>query len=164
MSVNFFKPFLWSLPEDDRDRQIANGFHLGVEWIRQVQILDIAAGWIPVLEKFESDLVPALRAKTMGIALLLIDFDDQPYRIEIAKDRVPEDLKERVLVLGALRTPERLKQSGFAAGYEGIGTKLAEACKADSIQIWEHEHLKHNLPEVQRMRKKIRPILFPCSN
>ncbi|HEX4229241.1 MAG TPA: hypothetical protein VHZ07_11265 [Bryobacteraceae bacterium] len=59
MSVNKFKPHVLILPEDDANRQLANGFLLALDPIvqRNVQVLPVAGGWIEVLHCFKSDHV-----------------------------------------------------------------------------------------------------------
>lgn len=44
MSVNLYEPHVFVIPEDDANRQLADGFHLEVDWSRQkqMQILRVA--------------------------------------------------------------------------------------------------------------------------
>jgi hypothetical protein len=55
MSVNRDKPHVYVLPEDDANRQLANGFFAEVDWNRQrqMQVLPPAGGWIEVLNRFK---------------------------------------------------------------------------------------------------------------
>jgi hypothetical protein len=48
MSVNRYKQHVLILPEDDANRQIANGFLLDVN-ARQVQVQNVGGGWSAVL-------------------------------------------------------------------------------------------------------------------
>ena len=59
MSVNKYQPHVLVLPEDDANRQLANGFHLQVAWTRQrqMQVLPVAGGWNEVLNLFKSEHV-----------------------------------------------------------------------------------------------------------
>jgi len=59
MSVNKFLPHVFVLPEDDANRQLANGFHLQIasNLQRQMQVLPVAGGWVDVLNLFESEHV-----------------------------------------------------------------------------------------------------------
>jgi hypothetical protein len=56
--------------------------------------------------------------------VLLIDFDGQASRVDDAKRTIPERLSDRVFILGAWTTPERLKSVGLGT-YETIGSALA---------------------------------------
>jgi hypothetical protein len=46
MSVDKYSPHVLVLPEDDANRQLANGFHLNTDWnrSRQMQVLAAAGG------------------------------------------------------------------------------------------------------------------------
>ena len=54
MGVNQYKPHVLVLPEDDANSSLANGFHLELGQIRQMQVLEVAGGWNEVLTLFES--------------------------------------------------------------------------------------------------------------
>jgi len=160
MSVNKFKPHVLIIPEDRRDEQIANGFLLH----DQVKNLDVerpAAGWSGVLEKFQIELVPYLNKYQEGRAILLIDFDDH---YKDRRDRfdkaIPDDLKNRVFVLGVKETPEALKRS-LGKDFETIGKELAESCYKDVDGLWTHDHLAHNNPDRVKLIQSVQRILFP---
>ncbi len=57
MSVNRYQAHVFVLPEDDANSQMANGFHLQVEpaRLRRMRVLQVAGGWLKVLEQFLSD-------------------------------------------------------------------------------------------------------------
>ena len=57
MSVNKYQPHVLVLPEDDANRQLANGFLLD-QYLstRKIQVLEEVGGWIQVLERFLSGL------------------------------------------------------------------------------------------------------------
>jgi hypothetical protein len=58
MSVNKNRPHIFVLPEDDANRQLANGFFLDHSlWNRRrsFQVLAEAGGWGRVSECFQSD-------------------------------------------------------------------------------------------------------------
>lgn len=51
--MNKYKPHVLVLPEDDANRQIANGFLLNSNLNRNaIQILPIAGGWLKVVDTF----------------------------------------------------------------------------------------------------------------
>ena len=58
MSVNKYLPHVLVLPEDDANRQLANGFLLDRALMtRSIQVLAEAGGWTAVLDRFKSDHV-----------------------------------------------------------------------------------------------------------
>lgn len=90
---------------------------------------------------------------------MLIDFDSNTERLSYAKSQIPEDLKDRVFVLGVLSEPERLR-SDIKKIFEGIGETLANECFDDTNKLWEHELLRHNKAELNRMILSVKPFLF----
>jgi hypothetical protein len=160
MSVNKELPHIIVLPEDDADRQLANGFLLEVEFARQrqMQVLPVARGWRNVLRLFNSEHVPKMNINPYRHIILLIDFDGRRDRLEIAKAAIPDHLFDRVFVLGALSNPERLRDS--LGTFETIGLKLAKDCRDETDATWGHELLRHNESELTRLRDPIRRILF----
>jgi hypothetical protein len=162
MSVNKFRPHVNVIPEDRADEQIANGFvqHHQVD-SRQTFIMPCADGWGDVLEKFRIEWIPYLRKYPLGHVILLIDFDSQyDGRRERFQKAIPEDLNNRVFVVGAKETPEALKQA-LGMNYEGIGRSLAEECYQGTVSLWSHEQLEQNEPDRLRMVEIVRPIAFP---
>ena len=161
MSVNRHQPHVLVLPEDDRNRQMAVGFEqeLDSSVIRSIQVLEVAGGWLEVLNRFESDHVVLMDKYPERHMVLLIDFDSRVERLNYAVGRIPGRLKDRVFILGALTRPEELRSAGLGK-YEEIGQKLARDCREQTDTTWSHDLLKHNATEVGRLRQHIRPILF----
>jgi hypothetical protein len=161
MSANMDRPHILVLPEDDADRQLANGFLLEVDWIRQrqMQVLKVAGGWKKVLECFQSDHIEDMNRCRHRFMVLLIDFDEKEDRLDKAKKAIPDDLKDRVFVLGARKDPEGLRRAGLGS-LETIGKALARDCREDVDATWGHALLQHNASELDRLRKHVRPILF----
>jgi hypothetical protein len=159
MSVNKNKPHVLVLPEDDADRQLANGFHMEVAMIRQMQVLPEVGGWRKVLDYFQSDHANYMRRYPQRYMVLLIDFDNEEDRLDTAKRFIPDDLKDRVFVLGALGEPEDLRSSGLGSP-ETIGKGLAKDCREETDEIWGHDLLRHNASELDRLRQHVRTILF----
>jgi len=132
MSVNRYQPHVLIIPEDRADEQIANGFtkHDQVT-LKQVQVMPYADGWPGVLNKFMTQYISYLRNYKNAYIVLLIDFDakyeSQRHRFDTA---VPDDLKDRVFVVGAKEDPERLRQV-MGKGFEEIGSDLADDCYKD---------------------------------
>ena len=158
MSVNRYKPHILILPEDDANRQLANGFVLDLD-TGQVQILQEAGGWLHVCNDFVSQHVHGMRRYDQRLMVLLIDFDDDPKRLQCVLDRVPADLADRVFVLGAKTEPEALKQA-LLASYEVIGQRMAADCRTGTQTIWAHQMLKHNTSQLGRLCQAASHILF----
>ena len=158
MSVNRELPHVFVIPEDDANRQLANGFHLGLDLTRQMQVLLVAGGWRKVLERFRSDHVREMDNPNQ-VVVLLIDFDAQANRLEQAKAEIPDHLIDRVFILGAWTEPEDLKAD--LGTYETIGLAMAKDCREETDRIWGHDLLRHNSSEIDRLRERVCPILFP---
>ncbi|MCX6632003.1 MAG: hypothetical protein NTW28_30710 [Candidatus Solibacter sp.] len=158
MSVNRHKQHLLVLPEDDANRQLANGFLLHPSLSPQIQVLEVAGGWLKVLDRFEADHVGKMNAYPDRFMVLLIDFDGHQDRLDRAKASIPDNLKDRVFVLGVWTEPEALK--AILGSYEGIGLAMAKDCLEETATTWGHELLRHNAGEMERLRQQVRPILF----
>lgn len=159
MSVNRHKPHVLVLPEDDANRQLANGFLLHPSLSTQIQVLEEVGGWSKVLDCFERDHVRAMITYPSRTMVLLIDFDGQEDRLDRAKAVIPGNLKDRVFVLGVWTEPEALK-ANLGRRYEEIGQAMAEDCHHATATTWRHELLQHNTSEIERMRQQVRSILF----
>lgn len=162
MSVNKYLPHVYVIPEDEAGEQIANGFVLHDQVkARQIQVMPCAGGWSKgVLQTFQSEYIPYLRNHAEGHVILLIDFDGQyDNRRTNFEQAVPDDLKDRVFVVGAKQTPELLRQ-GLGRSFEEIGLSLADDCYQDTEAVWGHDHLKHNDPDRLRLVQRVKPILF----
>ena len=157
MSVNKHLPHVLVLPEDDANRQLANGFQLEVDStrLRQMSVLEVAGGWREVLDRFESDHVTQMDRYLSRHMILLIDFDRKEDRFEYARNRIPERLRHRVFVLGVWSEPEDLHRP-----LEPTGSALAKDCREETNTAWGHELLRHNADELTRLRLHVRPILF----
>jgi hypothetical protein len=163
MSVNRDKPHVLVLPEDGANLQLAKGFHLQVDWtqFRQMQVLNPTGGWTKVLKQFQSDHVVEMQKYPGRFMVLLIDFDGRRERLDSARAKIPEHLTDGVFILGALTTPEALKQD--LGPYEEIGSAMAKDCRDGTDSIWGHRLLQHNAREIDRLRTRVRPILFPSN-
>lgn len=88
--MNKYQPHILVLPEDDANRQIANGFLLEPDLDpRRIQILPNAGGWMAVRECFEIDYLNAMRALPLRHMVLLVDFDEQGDRLTLVREVVP---------------------------------------------------------------------------
>lgn len=163
MSCNKYEDHILIFPEDEANSKIALGFVL-CSYVRdqRVQILPYAKGWKKVVEKFKSYHISQLKKYNSRRLLLLIDFDNDLSRLSKIKSEVPNDLKDRVFILGAKTEPEKLKQSiNQINSFESIGNKLADECvDLESHGLWEHELLIINKSERTRLIENVRPFLF----
>ena len=161
MSINKEKPHLYVLPEDDANRQIANGFLLNPMLNSYViQVLPVAGGWRKVVELFEIDYCKKIQKYPEGRIVFLIDFDNKHEdRLSFIFTNIPEDIKTRVFVLGVLSEPEKLKAQSQLS-YENIGKELANDCAESKEVYWSRDLLKHNQPELQRLFNSVKPFLF----
>jgi hypothetical protein len=158
--INRYTPHLLVLPEDDANRQIANGFLLSSKLnSRAIQVLPEARGWEDVVEKFTNDYASTMRQYSHRMIALLIDFDQDEDRLDYVKQHIPSDLENRVFVLGVLSEPERLR-SDIKKNFEEIGETLANDCPDETNELWEHELLKHNKTELARMVPSVKSFLF----
>lgn len=161
--MNREKNHVLVFPEDDANRQLANGFHLQVASnLRHcMRVLPVAGGWHEVLGLFVSDHVAEMERWPLRFMILLIDLDNHPNRLGEALQEIPPHLRDRVFILGVLSEPERLKAALNKKPLELIGSELADDCRNGVVGNWDHDLLKHNAPELNRLRNQLCPILFP---
>jgi len=159
MSVNKHRPHVLVLPEDDADRQLANGFHLALGSPRQIQVLPEIGGWGKVLDRFNSDHVRDMSGLPHRSVVLVIDFDGDLSRLEKAKESIPVELADRVFVIGVLSEPEVLK-ADLCCSLEAIGVAMASDCREGTSTTWGHPLLQHNAGEIERLHRRVRPVLF----
>jgi hypothetical protein len=162
MSVNKYEDHVFVWPEDDANRQIANGFIQNSNVNdRAIQVLPNADGWIKVVEKFQKNHVSEMGEKfPKRMMVLLIDFDENyEYRFSYVKKRIPKDLEKRVFVLGVLSEPEKLR-TNLKKNFENIGESLAKDCSDNTNELWGHALLKHNKDELDRIIQSVKPFLF----
>ena len=158
--MNKMVPHVLVLPEDDANRQLANGFQLDPSLDpRRMQILEEAGGWLEVVDRFKVVHVPEMERNTNRFMVLLLDFDRRENRFKEVMAEIPAHLNERVFVLGAWSEPEELRRA--LGSYEAIGAALAKDCRDNTHDTWAHDLLKHNVGELERLRQQVRPILFP---
>ncbi|MBL8878027.1 MAG: hypothetical protein JNG88_02815 [Phycisphaerales bacterium] len=161
MSVNKYKPHVYVIPEDDANRQIANGFvgHVRVA-TRQAQVVEPAGGWTRVLDTFKKGYVPLLQQSEHMHVVMIVDFDgDAVGRRSEFESKVPEPLRSRVFVIGPRDTPESLAQA-LGLKLEGIGQALADECDGEQTDIWNHEQLRHNEADRLRLLQTVKGFLF----
>ena len=160
MSVNKYQPHVLVLPEDDANRQIANGFHqaLNVNPLA-LQVMPPAGGWAKVLDKFEQDHLAGVRKYAQRRIVLLMDFDNDQARYYVAWGRIPEDVRSRVFVLGVLSEPEQLRRK-TGKHFEAIGNIVAEDCPDERNELWIDELLEDNTSEVDRFITSVNSFLF----
>ena len=158
--VNRHKPHIYVIPEDDANRQIAVGFELDYRLrSRVLQVMKPAGGWRVVIDMIIHEYIVMLQSNLNANVVGIIDCDGHEARIAEEFIRIPENLRDRVFILGTLREPENFKES-VRLSFEKIGRKLADECFCDEFEIWNHEDLIHIKDEVRRAKSTLRPILF----
>jgi len=142
-------------------RQIANGFknnpHVDAS---QIKVMPEAGGWSKVLDTFREEYIPKLKSNKLVHVIMLIDFDGKyAARRGDFESQTPNDIKDRVFVVGVKQNPQELKRE-LGKKLEQIGSLLADDCFAGTLTTWSHEHLKHNDPDRLRLIGVVKPILF----
>jgi hypothetical protein len=161
MTMNKYADHVFVIPEDEADRQIADGFvlHHQVKTTR-IQVMPPAGGWPKVLQTFIDEYIQRLKNYHLSRVVLLIDFDgDIDQRLARFEQAIPQDLRNRVFVVGTRDNPEILKNA-LNLSFEMIGQSLANDCTAAVTVHWDHEQLHHNEAERQRMVQTVKPFLF----
>lgn len=160
--INKYLPHVLVIPEDDANRQIANGFLLHHGLIsRNIQVLPPSGGWTRVVENLCTNQVPDLRRFAQRRIVLLIDYDRQfARRFQDIQQRIPADLSIRVFILGVFSEPEELKRDLGHTGLEKIGEALADDCSRNTDEVWRNHLLIHNQGELGRLVNDVKPILF----
>lgn len=161
--INRYKKHIIVLPEDEDNIQIANGFlvhHPNLKE-RAIQVMGPCRGWKKVVDVFTEEYALEMMGKYSDrMIVLLMDFDNNyEKRLSYVKDRIPPELKERVFVLGVLSEPKNLSRD-INKDFEKIGEALAKDCPDKTNELWEHNLLKHNKGELDRMASYVKPFLF----
>jgi hypothetical protein len=161
VSVNNYLPHVLVLPEDKANEELVNGFLLDPSiQRRKVHVLPCAGGWSKVLDSFETTQVDGLRKYKDRHLILLIDFDNHVQeRTEKFVETFPEDVRDRVFLLGTKTEPEPLRKQ-LGQSLEQIGKTLAAECLHDEDTTWQHALLEHNVTERARLNAKVKGILF----
>jgi hypothetical protein len=158
--MNKYAPHVYVIPEDDANRQIADGFvlHPRVKEMR-IQVMPPAGGWPKVLKTFGDEYIRKLSENPNTHVVMLVDFDDQVEKRKVDFEQaIPAECKARVFVVGSKQTPEALKKQ-VKKSFEEIGQSLADDCDAGTA-FWGHEHLSHNDAERRRLVEVVRPFVF----
>jgi len=160
MAVNDYKPHLFVIPEDDADRQFAAGFELDYRLTpRAMQVMPVAGGWKKVVDKIHNVYVSKVRSNPNTHVVGIIDGDECPDRIATQLSLIPEDVRDRIFLLGTLDDPQAFKRS-VNLSFEKIGIRLADECAQREFTLWRHEHLSHIREEIERATATLRPVLF----
>ncbi|MBN3727264.1 hypothetical protein [Burkholderia sp. Ac-20379] len=161
MAVNKYKPHVWVVPEDDANRELANGFVL--QYSVNDECIDIrppSGGWPKVLNEFTETHIAHLRNLPHRHLVLLIDFDGNfQNRLQYFKSQFPVDIADRVYVLGTLIEPEDLRVD-LGQSLEEIGEQLADACANNVDGLWTHGMVLHNASERARLMASVKNFLF----
>lgn len=148
------------IPEDDANRQIANGFlnHYAVDECAGY-VATPAGGWTHVLTVFKDNYIKYLYGWDKAYIVLLIDFDNADNRKERCEKDIPEDLKSRVFIIGSRQCPEAAVKA-IGKKPEEIGSLLADECSSGQYVVWTNDHFGHNYAERQRLSEAVKDFLF----
>ena len=162
--MNRYKPHVLVVPEDDANRQLANGFLQNpARNLRAIQVLPPAGGWVKVLDNLLDDYHAMLDEFPQRHLVLLIDFDEQVEarlaRFKDSLDSLSAKVRDRVYLLGTQDEPEPLRKA-CRVSLESIGEELGNACADGEAGLWDHAMLKHNHSELERLTHNVKPFLF----
>jgi len=160
MSTNKYKPHVLVIPEDDANRQLVNGFllHYAVN-DRYIQIMTPAGGWRSVLDVFKKEYIQYLNSYNMAHVIMIIDFDGDTNRREECEQQIPDNIRDRVFIIGSIDEPETIKQD-LHESLEQIGWLLATGCSNETYSLWHTPHFEHNASELAKLIVTVRPIVF----
>ncbi|MBJ6608990.1 MAG: hypothetical protein JG718_01390 [Candidatus Thiothrix moscowensis] len=151
MAVNKYREHFYVLPEDKDDQDLVNGFLICVpdSCRRAIQAVPMAGGWGKAVDILESEYFPILQKNHLAHIILVIDFDErfnEEYgsRLDGINEKIPEDLKSRVFIIGTRDEPATLKEAVRITSLEKIGEILAEECRSGNYDLWLNQQLKHN--------------------
>lgn len=153
--MNRYQKHILVLPEDDANRQIANGFF--VNWAGGIQqsICPVARGWRRTFDELRDDYENHVRNFPKCRFVILIDFDDHfDERMNLFRRMVPEDLQDRIFLLGCIHEPETVRRE-LNTTFEGIGRILAEDCDTSTRSVWNANQFRHNSLELNRLKASL---------
>lgn len=161
MSANKYTQHLIVIPEDQAIREIVNGFSTCLDANeRQFYVYDLARGWERGKETLLELSKGYMREYPNSYAVLIVDFDGNAHRGSEIKNQVPEEVRDRVFVVGVLNEPENLRNS-TGMRFEQLGRQIAGGCKDSSIDFWERQELlAHNVDEIRRLSEAVRDLFF----
>jgi hypothetical protein len=158
MAVNYHRPHLVVLSEDDATRSLAVGFSDQVPG--PMEIRKPSGGWPSVLHEFEHRYLAHLKRYADAHVLMVIDFDHQfPSRLAHFQSKIPREVATRVYILGAENEAETLKAEQ-KMHWGPLGAKLADECRQQQHVHWICPQLAHNGPEVARLNANVRSFLI----
>lgn len=156
MAVNKHKPHLILFLEDKPYRDLVNGAKILLHVDDSLlQVKNPCGGYKKVFDELKEHL-NFIDGNYNAHALLLIDFDNQHNkRLNTFKEMLTDkSCKDRVFLLGIdAKESEDLKKYLNITNYEEIASILLEKCPDESTEVWQSEHLKCNVSEIERMKK-----------
>lgn len=162
--MNKYTDGLQILAEDEDLASIVSGFfacaNINFDH-RRVDDKGAASGWTSV-QDWLCKSVSFLEKYDKLCRLGIVDFDGYENRATNFKKKIPEEVRDRVFVLGPIRNVETLKKE-TGLSLERIGAKIARTCASMTPvenSIWQCDQLKHNIPEVERLKKRVGSFLF----
>jgi hypothetical protein len=157
--VNNYRDHLLVVPEDDANKDLAVGFQKTVPRGPNAMYVERPAGGWPSTRDRLRGLFGTMRKFPARRVLVLVDFDDTETRRADVLREVPNDLRDRIYLLGVWSEPESLQKVLNHLSRETIGETLAQECLNDQEILWTHALLAHNAPELARLRREVLPFL-----
>lgn len=169
--MNSHLPHLVIIMEDKPYRGFVNGFllHSGI-CPDQIFAESAGKGWKNTLEIFKRSHAAKMNKFPDRNILFLIDFDGkgESRRTEF-KSGLPDDIRDRVFLIGCADDSEALKRELGGGLCEDIGLRLAEnclngkdACRSGSSAAnpWLGPQLAHNAAEIERLKDRVSQFIF----
>jgi hypothetical protein len=164
MSVNWYKPHIILVPEDEAIHRIAVEFRKAmifqdVRW----HVDEYKGGWIKVVESLAGEVQVQL-SKPHRIMIALIDFDGHPEaRRNYFFSELPESVHDRIFLFGLRGQAEDLKRS-MGLSLSEIGITINRACLEGDLSPWDNEQLAVNKSELERLNRFLKERNFQIGN
>jgi hypothetical protein len=157
MGINKNKNHLVVSFEDRANLQLWNGFISSIKG-NQIKSLGISGGRDKALKNIKN---AEILKYSMRYFLLIWDYDNnygERYQ-DFQKTIEALNLTNRCFVLGSKKDPEELRRK-LGLTLEEIGEKLAKECLTKNYDLWNHELLKHNKLELDRLNQCVCKFLI----
>jgi hypothetical protein len=126
-----------------------------------MQVLPAAAGWEKLVDLFLSDHVGEMDRWHQRLMILLIDCDGHADRLDDVRTQISAHLTDRVFVLGTFTQPEDLTPE--LGSLDAVVAAIPNDCRERTNTVWNHDLLRHNVGQVQRMNLLVRTLLFTAA-
>lgn len=160
--MNKYKDHLIIVAEDEALHAVVNGFLLNNSInTNTCKLMPYSRGWTKV-EDQTSGYSRDLEKTPCRRVLFVIDFDKNGKRLNRFKCKFPQELHDRMFVIGPWSNVENLKTCLGSQSCENVGRTLSEACPINSKKTgaWSCKELSHITSEAQRLCENVKNFLF----